>query len=333
MKTVLSSLFRWFQKQSSTRQSLLAIFGLFSGLLLLSWAGRMVNHSQKPTGATVPSPLVARRQEIDTERKSQSDRVRDASKLTAPVDYISGDMAAPAAETGRAVAPLMAYAADLGVTTKEFARSRTSLEEILDRHHAYATKLRMVGQLGASTLTATLRVPSSEFATTVNDLKALGVVEREEQTADEITQRRADLEARLTNAQHAAARLQGILMKSGKVTDLAAVQRELAGLTGEIARLEAEQLTEDHRVTFAQVLFSLREEIPPPVESLGTQFRNAALSGLSNLMNSVSAVALFVISEGPVLLLWAAFLYFPTLWIWKKCRPTTKTREAMAQGG
>ena len=70
------------------------------------------------------------------------------------------------------------------------------VEDILERHHSYAAKLRMVGQPTGSELTATLRVPSSEFAEAVNDLKTLGNVEREEQTADEITQQHADLEAR-----------------------------------------------------------------------------------------------------------------------------------------
>ena len=331
MRTVFLSVFGWFQKQSSARQSLLAILGAFLGLLLLSWAGNQ--HKSFNADAAVHSPSVARRQEIDSERKAQWDRVRDVSKQTAPVDSISGDMAAPTAETERAGAPLMAYAADLGVTTKEFTRSRKSLEEILDRHHGYAAKLRMVGQPAASLLTATLRVPSSEFATAVNDLKTLGTVEREEQAADEITQRHADLEARLTNAQRSVERLQGILAKGGKVTDLAAVQRELASLSGEIARLEAERLTEDHRVAFAQVLFSLREEIPPPVESLSAQFRNAALSGLSSMVNSVSGIVLFVISQGPALLLWAVMICIPSRWAWRRFRSTPKANEPIAQGG
>jgi hypothetical protein len=80
---------------------------------------------------------------------------------------------------------VIAHAAELGVSTKEFGRARANLEEILERHHGYAAKLRMVGQPGASSLTATLRVPSSEFTSSVNDLKTLGKVEQEEQAADE----------------------------------------------------------------------------------------------------------------------------------------------------
>jgi hypothetical protein len=334
MTTVFSSVFRWFQRQSSAGQSLFVILGLFSGVLILSSIARMPHYTKAP--AATPTHLLnslALRHEIDAEQKMQWEQIRSGSKLATAVDSSISGMAAPVLETGRAGEPLIAYAAELGVATKEFSRSRSSMEEILDRHHGYAAKLRMVGQPAASSLSAMLRVPSSEFATTVNDLKALGMVEREEQTADEITQKRADLEARLTNAQHAVARLQEILKQEGKITDLAAVQRQLASLSSEVTRLEAERLAEDHRVIFAQVLFSLREEVTPPVETLAVQFRNAALSGFSELISSVSGIALFVISRGPLLLLWVVLIYFPSRWAWRKWRPAIGTSQAVAQGG
>jgi len=278
MRTFFSSVFRWFQKQSSTRQSLLVILALFSGLLLLSWAGRV----REPLPAKAPSLAAysssgSQRQALDAERRLQWERIKDAPREMEAMAPSAFGGAPPVGE--ERATPLVAHAADLAVTTKEFARSRSSMEQILDRHHGYAAKLRMVGQPAASLLTATLRIPCSEFSATVNDLKTLGTVEREEQTADEITQRRADLEARWINTQNSVARLQAILKQGGKVTELTQVQRQLAGVSAEMARLQAERMEEDDRLIFAQVLFSLREEVHAPVESLRAQFRNAAWSG------------------------------------------------------
>ncbi len=59
--------------------------------------------------------------------------------------------------------PLMAHTAELALATHEFAKSRTSLEEILERHRGYAAKLRMAGRRSGSVLSATLRVPSAEL--------------------------------------------------------------------------------------------------------------------------------------------------------------------------
>jgi len=227
---------------------------------------------------------------------------------------------------------MIAHAAELAVATKEFAHSRSTLEEILERHHGYAAKLRMVGQPAASTLTATLRVPSSEFASAVTDLKTLGNVEREEQTADEITQQRADLEARLVNAQNTLGRLQGILAKGGKIHNLLEVQRQLANVSAEVARLEAERVSTEHRVIFAQVLLSLREEVKPPAESLTAEFRAAAMAGLSDALSSLSAIMLFVISRGPVTLLWVVLVFFPGRWMWRKWHPAVGTQASVPQG-
>jgi uncharacterized small protein (DUF1192 family) len=179
-------------------------------------------------------------------------------------------------------------------------------------------------------LTATLRVPSSEFNGTVNDLKTLGSVEREEQSADEVTQQRADLEARLTNAQNTLARLQGLLSNNAKDVNVYEVQRQLASANAEIARLQAERVAAEHRLIFANVVFSLREEITPPAESLGAQFHSAAVSGLSDALSSLAAIAIFVIGHGPVILLWVVIIYFPVRWIWKKWHPSVHQEGGVA---
>jgi DNA repair exonuclease SbcCD ATPase subunit len=215
--------------------------------------------------------------------------------------------------------PLIAYSAELAVATKEFARSRASLEEILDHHRGYAAKLRMVGQPTGSVLSATLRIPSSEFAAAVNELKTLGQVEREEQAADEVTQQRADLEARLTNAQNMLRRLQELLKKQTYADrNVLELQRQIAGVTAEINRLEGDRAASEHRVVFANVLFSLREEITPPAETFAAQFHSAAVAGLSEAATSLSAILLWFIGRGPVFLLWAVILYLPSRFVWRR---------------
>jgi len=144
-------------------------------------------------------------------------------------------------------------------------------------------------------------------------------VEREEQAADEITQQRADLEARLTNAQKALRRLKELLEKQtypdGNVREL---QRQIANASAEMARLEAERQNVEQRVVFANVYFTLREELAVPSESLGAQLRSALLSGFGEAMSSLAALLVFLIGRGPVVLLWCAILYVPVRWVWKR---------------
>jgi|KBSMisStaDraftv2_1062788.scaffolds.fasta_scaffold40071_2 hypothetical protein len=230
--------------------------------------------------------------------------------------------------------PLIAHTAELAVATKEFGRSRTALEEILERHRGYAAKLRMLGQRGGSSLlNATLRVPSTELGGTVSELKSLGDVEREEQAADEITQQRADLEARRTNAQNMLRRLQELLKKQmypdGNVREL---ERQIGNASAEVARLEAERQASEHRVVFASVYFTLREEIAKPSDSLGAQLRSAATAGFGDAMASMVGLLAFLIARGPVVVLWCAILYAPARLIWKKWAPVAAQPAAMASG-
>ena len=228
--------------------------------------------------------------------------------------------------------PLIAHSAELAVSTTEFAKSRTELEEILERHRGYAAKLRMVGRKTGSALSATLRVPAPELGATVNDLKALGDVEQEEQSADELTQQRADLEARLNNAQNTLRRLQELLKKQtypdGNVREL---QRQIAKASAEVNRLEAERSASEHRIVFANVQFSLREVVSAPTESLSAQLHNAAASGFGEAAASLSAILLFFIGRGPVVLLWMAILFIPARLVWKRIQPVSIPASTPAQ--
>jgi hypothetical protein len=332
MNTTLSSLLTRYRALSPAGRTLLLLFALSTGVLALSWLGRPANRTSQSNfpghSAAVPHGI-----QPDADLKAQWERIKQAQKMAIPAPSLTEREAiGPVTDGPGDTEPLIRHAAELAVSTKEFAHSRASLEEILERHHGYAAKLRMVGQPSASSLTATLRVPSSEFTSAVNDLKTLGKVEQEEQTADEITQQRADVEARLVNAQNTLERLQAILTKGGKVRNLLEVQRQLANVSAEVARLEAERVSTDHQVTFAQVLLSLREEVSPPVESLAAELRAAAVAGSSDVLSSLLAIILVVLSRGPVTLLWVAVVFFPARWMWRRWHAVSGPQQGVPQG-
>lgn len=334
MNTTISSLLARYRTLPPARRTLLLLFVLCTGVMALSWlerpAGQTRQRDFRGHSAFVAVPPGI---QPDADLKAQWERIKQAQKSAIPAPSLAErEVITPLTDGPGDTGPMIAHAAELGVSTKEFGRARANLEEILERHHAYAAKLRMVGQPAASSLTATLRVPTSEFTSAVNDLKTLGKVELEEQTADEITERRADVEARLVNAQNTLERLQAILKKGGKIHNLLEVQRQLANASAEAARLEAERVSTDHQVTFSQVLLSLREEANPPVESVAAEFRAAAVAGSSDVLSSLLAIILFVISRGPATLLWVAVVFFPARWMWRKWHLASDPQRGVPQG-
>lgn len=322
MRNAIESLLTKFRALSPVRRGLVVFLAIFAGLLIFA---RL--NPPPGMGHAQPKPVFESAESGSSELQTEAGRVREELKESTKGMAVPAPMDFGGLSNGRVAMtppgePLIAHTAELAVATKEFARSRSSMEEILDRHRGYVARLRMLGKPTGSTLSATLRIPSSEYVATLGELKTLGQVEREEEAADEVTQQRADLEARLTNAQSALRHLQELLKKQTYPDrNVMELQRQMASVNADINRLEADRVASEHRVVFANVLFAMREEITPPAETLAGQFHNAALAGFSEAVTSLSALLLFLISRGPAFLLWLMILYLPARLAWRRWRP------------
>ncbi|HKV93824.1 MAG TPA: DUF4349 domain-containing protein, partial [Candidatus Angelobacter sp.] len=182
------------------------------------------------------------------------------------------------------------------------------------------------------TLTATLRIPASQLEGSLAELKQLGRVENESQGGEEVTAQYVDLAARLANAQHTEKRLTEILSsRTGKLQDVLKVELEIDRVRGEIEQMQAEKKELTTRVAFATLNATVKEEYHAKLEatppSTGSRFRNAAVDGYNTVVEGVISVGLFLLSSGPSLLIWAAILFFPVRWLWRKVRAELKKKR------
>ncbi len=220
-------------------------------------------------------------------------------------------------------APMIARTVSLSIIAKDFGFSRTALDAILARHHGYAASLTASTQQNAArSLQASLRIPAAELNAAVVELKALGHVENETQNGEEVTQQHADLVARLKNSRETEQRLQAILeQRTGKISDVLAVEQEIARVRGGIEQMEAEQKSLEHRVDFATVDLTLAEEykaqIGSPSPAISTRIHNALVAGYRDAVETLVGIALFLAADGPSILLWLAFL-FPIAWLLRR---------------
>ena len=130
--------------------------------------------------------------------------------------------------------------------------------------------------------------------------------------------RHSELEARLVNAQNEEQRILRLLQDKEKAGDGQTLQRQVALLRGEIERMQAERYSPDNRVTFANISFSLREERALPAETIGAKLKTTAIAGLSDAFESISTILLFLAGRGPLFILWAALIYFPVRFFWRR---------------
>lgn len=304
--------------RSARRQVTFVAVGLFVLCLLTV----LTAHQAK--SPISPAKSIQRVESLATNPSTDSPSTLEEEKIqTRQIDSVAGLKTSILATPYDALRsePRIAYSADLGLITKNFVHARSSVEEILDRHRGYAARLRMVGNPAGSSLSATLKVPASEYSSTLADLKSIGDVQQDDESADEVIQQHGDLEARLQNAQNNARRLEELLKEdSGKSIDVDYVQRQLVALRAEIAQLQLQRHSADSRVVFSNIHFSLREVRETPAETVSAQLRNAAASGLTDLIASLSTLAIFLLSYGPSFVLWAAILFFPARYLWRRSR-------------
>lgn len=257
------------------------------------------------------------------------DRLEQFAKLqSAPPVKSRAEQQNQTAEEHELIAngPMIIRTAELGLITKEFDKARANLESILKRHHGYVGELKAGGSTGSGrTLTATLRVPADQLDATLAEVKALGRVESESQSGQDVTSQYVDLQARLANARNTEQRLTDLLRnRTGKLSDVLEVEQELDRVRGQIEQMEAERKSMAKQVSFATLNATITEDykaqlqVVPP--STSTRLSNAAVEGYRSVVDGVVSLVLFVFSTGPSLLLWSAILFFPARMLWKRAR-------------
>jgi hypothetical protein len=130
----------------AARPRLALLSGLAAGVLLLyllsSNPGRSPVHQNARPFATDGGPLSSEIASPDGIRPGGNDGKVLTPPAVSPDFYTAGR-----GEVAGAVRePRIYFSAELSVITREFARSRSNMEEILERHHGYTSRLRMVGQ-------------------------------------------------------------------------------------------------------------------------------------------------------------------------------------------
>lgn len=228
--------------------------------------------------------------------------------------------------TERPAAPMILRTAQLTVVTPNLDQARAGMDRIVQKYSGYIGELTFSAPAeGPRKLTATVRVPASQLDVALAELKTLGRVAAESQSGQDVTAQYVDLEARLSNSRNTEQRLIELLrQRTGKLSDVLEVETQLSSVREEIERMEGERRMLAKQVAFASLTATVTEEYKAPAHALpdstGTRFRNAAVDGYQSVIDFVIGVALFLVSEGPMLLLWIAILFLPARYAWRKWR-------------
>jgi len=181
---------------------------------------------------------------------------------------------------------------DVGVAAR-------SLQDIAAKHGGYtsesSSEQRDAGPRQAS---VTVLIPSANFDALVQDVRTIGDVEREELSTQDVTKAYADLETRLAVKRQTETRLREIMAsRTGSMSDVLQVERELSRLTGEIEDLLGQKRYFDQKVATSTLRIQLfepaAEMTSSPLLPLGTAL-NDSLTVMSRSISMIVYLLAFV---------------------------------------
>lgn len=150
-----------------------------------------------------------------------------------------------------------------------------------------------------------LRVPSPRFADVLSQVETLGHVLQRRLSGQDVTEEYVDLQARIRNLERYEQRLLAFVDRATKVSDLLAIEQELARVRGEIEMLTGRMRYLDRQVDLATIDVSVREKAKPSssfwnVDDTLTKIRNAFLATIHQLLRAAEAMAVAISALVPV---------------------------------
>jgi len=196
-----------------------------------------------------------------------------------------------------------------------------SLELAIARVAQLAQRLRGVvanssiqtGRKEFRTAVIVLRIPSAQFDAAMSGLSPIGKVESQNVGSEDVTEQFVDMTARTKNAKRLEERLIDLLAtRTGKLSDVLAIERELARVREEIERYEGQLRYLRTRAAISTLTVNLHEPYPIIGAPAGTNviaeaFRRAWRNFVGVVASTIASlgviIPLLLVGLGVILLL------------------------------
>ena len=196
--------------------------------------------------------------------------------------------------------------------TQTYEQSLSSLRsqcEDMGGWVSYASESAMSSGLRRAYLT--LRVPAEQLDEYLSGTSGLGRVISRDESATDVTESYHDTQARLETQQALMARLQALVTDAADLSDLLALESQIADTQYEIDRLQSSLNSTDRQVSYATVDVTLREEtassdITDGEKSLGQRMLSALGTGLEAFLSFLGDMAVFLAAALPFIVMVAA---------------------------
>ena len=170
--------------------------------------------------------------------------------------------------------------ASVSVEVEDVHAAINDVRAIAEGVGGFVEHLTSAGGPARQNATVTIRVPQEDFSPALAHIEALGSVQSATQGSEDVSERFIDLKARLESALREEKSLLALLERANAVSEVLAIERELARVRSDIERFQGQLNFLERRIALATITvdLSLPDEFfpEPPSASLGVEVLNVS---------------------------------------------------------
>lgn len=171
----------------------------------------------------------------------------------------------------------------------------------------------------SQTVTVVVRVPSPQFAATLEQIRSVGRVIQEKVTGQDVSEEYLDLEARIRTKKALESQFLEIMKQARKVSDALEVQTQLADVRTEIERFEGRRRFLENQSALSTITVTLQMPMPL-VAATTTGFGQSIKQAFGDAVDTAASIILFVIQAVIVLVPIAFLIVLPVWLVWRVLR-------------
>lgn len=195
--------------------------------------------------------------------------------------------------------------ASLTISTQTFESSLSALETACEEQGGWIESVSesVSSYTGLRTAYLTLRIPQETLDTYLAGTEALGRITYRSESAQDVTASYQDTQTRLNTQLALMDRLQALITESGDLSDLLALESQIADTQYQIDSLQSALNSTDRQVNYSTVSVTLREEknadLTDSSVSFGERLTSAIGVGLDTLVGFLGDALVFLVAAAP----------------------------------
>lgn len=199
--------------------------------------------------------------------------------------------------------------ASMTIATQTFEDSLSALKTACEGQGGWieSSSENVNSHTGLRTAYLTLRVPQTGLDAYLAGTEDLGRITARSESAQDVTESYQDNAARLETQKALMARLQALITESGDLTDLLALETQIAETQYEIDRLQSALNSTDRQVTYSTVNVTLKEEKTVELTDTSVSFwdriKSALATGFNALESFLADMVVFLVAALPFILI------------------------------